>query len=291
MKILVIGASGQVGKLVFQLLLGSGHSVIGTSFTKTLQKFITLNIADGRAVNEVFYRIKPNIVILTAALTNVDYCEDHRDEAYKMNVLGVENISVAASAYNAKIVYLSTDYIFDGVNGPYHEDDLPNPISYYGYTKLEGEKVVQNECDNWAIVRTTVVFSLDPDSKNFLQQLIGKLSRGEVLNAYTDQVNSPTYALNLAEAVVEIATREDIQGIYNIAGKDTVNRYTFAVKTAKKLGFDTDLIQPVTIEEFSQKAKRPKKAGLIVEKALNSLKTKPLTLDEALTIVKNEREF
>ena len=285
MRILLIGASGQVGKPLMASLKGK-HTVIGTAFSSASLNLTKLDIRDNDAVKKVFSDFSPDVAILLSALTDVDYCEDHQDEAYNINVTGTKNVAECAMSCGSRLIYFSTDYIFDGKNGPYKEDDIPNPISYYGFTKLEGEKMVQSVLDkkSWAIVRTAVVFSYG--HRNFTTYLIDNLSRGEVVRAYTDQFNSPTYAPNLAEAVAEIAVKK-LSGVYNVAGKDVIDRYSYALKVAKAFGLPANLIKPSTTAEFPQKAKRPPRAGLIVKKAESILQTALLTLNESIKQFKN----
>jgi dTDP-4-dehydrorhamnose reductase len=231
--------------------------------------------------------MQPDVIIHTAALTNVDYCENHQKEAWKINVEGTKNIVEKCMEINAKLVYISSDYIFDGNSGPYKEDANPNPINFYGATKLEGEKLVSS-LPHYLIIRTTWVFDCNFDEKNFAIRLVNNLKNGLQVKVPNDQFGNPTLARNLADAIIELISKNK-NGIYNIVGLNRLSRYEFALKLANTFGFDKKLILGVTTEQLSQIAKRPKLAGLIPDKVQKELKnTKLLSLDEAIEIFKED---
>jgi dTDP-4-dehydrorhamnose reductase len=239
-------------------------------------------MTDEQATQNLFSELKPEIVVQTAAQPNVDYCEDHRPEAWRTNVVGTEIVASACRTLGAKHVFISTDYVFDGTAGPYAEEDPVGPINYYATTKVEGERRVQT-LSNHLIVRTGVVFDADPDSKNFALRVVNELSAERSLNAPLDQIGNPTLASNLAACTIELAQKGKV-GVYNVAGRTIMPRSEFAYLVCRKFQLQDRLIQPVASEELQQKAKRPKKLGLKTEKASNELATELLTADAAVNI-------
>lgn len=295
MKILVIGGGGQLGsKLIEQAK--DKHEVYATYVTRLPKldsaKIYKLDKTDYIEVQKVFEKVKPELVVDTAALHNVDYCETHKDEAWKINVEGTRNIAKECRKYNAKLVFISTDFVFDGKKGNYSEEDQPNPINYYGITKLEAEKTVNQTCENHVIVRPSVIYSWISEAQatsisgkplNFAMWLIQKLLNNEEVNIVTDQYTSPTLADHLAETILKLGEQDKV-GVYHVAGKNRLNRYEFSVKLAEKLSLNRDLIKPITSDKLKQIAKRPKDSSLNVSKVEKELGLKMLTIDEALDI-------
>ena len=303
MKLLVIGGSGLLGYKVAKMA-SNEHETFLTYNYRSIQiegcTALKLDKCDRKAVFELLEKIKPDVVIDTAALHNVDYCETHPEEAWKVNVEGTRNVAEACKKIGAKIIFISTDYVFDGTKGYYTEEDTPNPLSYYAKTKLEAEKTIQSLDVNYIIARPSVIYGWNPNevsglksssgkSVNFVVWALQKLEKGEEIKAVTDQYSSPTLADNLAEALLVMASSEK-QGIYHTAGKDCVNRYEFTLKIAEVFGLDKSLIKPVTSEIFKQVAKRPKKCCLDVSKAEKDFGIRFLTVEEGLKLMKNQKE-
>jgi dTDP-4-dehydrorhamnose reductase len=288
MKVLITGASGLVGYALFQSSKKSNLETIGTYFGRKINReFFQLDINDKDQLDKLIRKVMPEVIVHTVALTNVDFCENHRKEAWKINVEGTRNIVEKCLERGAKPVYISTDYVFDGNSGPYREDANTNPINYYGVTKLEGEKIVSS-LSEYLIIRTTWVFDCNFDEKNFAIRLVNSLKDGKLIKVPNDQFGNPTLARNLADAIIELILKNR-SGIYNIVGLTRLSRYEFALKLANAFGFDKNLIFSVTTEQLSQIAKRPKLAGLIPDKVQKELKnTKLLSLDEAIEIFKEE---
>lgn len=288
MSILIIGASGFVGSLLYEILTRE-DKVVGTFYPRQLEvkglKY--LDITDRKSVEALIKEIKPAVIILTAALTYVEYCEDHPKEAFEINVLGTTNVALMAKEINAKLVFFSTEYVFDGKAGPYSEEDQPNPISYYGKTKLEGEKVIRDNLGDYLIIRTTVVYGYEKDGKNFIMQLIQKNKAGLIMNIPIDQYGSPTFRDNLVEATIELI-QKDKRGIYNVVGCEVINRFDFSILSAEILGLDKNLIIPKTTIELGQKAPRPLKAGLRIDKVRQEIDIKLLSPKEGLEILKTQ---
>lgn len=283
MKLLVIGASGQVGGALMRLV-PKEWEVTGTYSGKPKASLIHLDVSDRDEVFEVFEKIRPDAAVLTAAFTNVDLCETDRERADAVNVKGPLNVCDACVRYGSKMVYISTDYVFDGENGPYREDDIPNPLGYYAWTKLEGERITALTQEH-LIIRTTGVYSADPDSLNFVMQVIKRLGAGETMHVPNDQFGSPTLADSLAEGITPLL-RLGKTGIYNIAGSDFIDRHSFALLVADVFGLNKGLIHSVDTPSLGQKAKRPLKAGLVVEKIEKEAGIKMLGVKEGLNLVK-----
>jgi len=295
MKILVIGGGGQLGtKIVEQAQ--EAHSLYATYMTRKppLEEVRTNQVdkTDRETIQSLIRRLEPDAVIDTAAIHNVDYCETHREEARLVNVEGTRNIAEACGSLGAKMVFVSTDYVFDGEKELYKETDPPNPVNYYGQSKLEGEKAVRDACENHAIARTSVIYSWVSTSTlqsssgkpvNFAMWLTQKLGKGEPVNIVTDQYSSPTLSDSLAETLIKVC-EQDTTGLYHVAGKTRLNRYAFAKKLAEMMGYDQSLVNPIDSSNLKQVAKRPMDSSLDVEKIERTIGTTMLNIDEALTI-------
>ena len=272
-KVLVTGGNGLLGTKTVWLLLARGLQPVSASLEPDcLNRFLgdfpyfQLDITDPRAVDELISDVRADAVIHTAAFTAVDACETQRDLSRRVNVDGTANVAAACRKAGVRLVHISTEYVFDGESGPYTETDVPNPISYYGFTKLESEKAVEERCSDWAIARTTVLFGEAPNVRpSFVAWLVDKLSKGETVRVVDDQIGSPTLADNLAEMLLEILD-SDRQGIYNAVGDSIIDRHSFSVMAAELFGLDPGLIQRIKTSELNQPAQRPLKAGLIMDK-------------------------
>jgi len=301
LKLLVVGGSGLLGYKVAEFAVEEFGTFATYNFRSVeLQgcNLFKLDKCDRSATLALVKKIKPDVVIDTAALHNVDYCETHRNEAWKVNVDGTRNVADACRETNAKMIFISTDYVFDGKKDFYNENDAPNPLHYYAKTKLEGENVVKEANINYAIARPSVIYGWNPSeladlrsssgkSMNFVIWTLNKLRRGEEVKIVTDQYSSPTLADNLAEALLALSKSER-QGVYHTAGKTCINRFDFAKKIAKVFELDSSLIKPVTSDAFKQVAERPKRCCLDVSKAERELKVKFLTVEEGLTRMKEQ---
>jgi dTDP-4-dehydrorhamnose reductase len=303
MKLLVIGASGLLGFKVASLAVDRYETYATYNFRPIKLEGCTSFKLDKRNRDETMElakRVKPNIIVDTAALHNVDYCESHPDESWKINVEGTRNVVDACKVVGAKMIFLSTDYVFDGTKGLYREEDPPNPLSVYAKNKLEAEKLIEKSGVSYGIGRPSVIYgwnaleasglqSSSGKSMNFVIWAVNKLEKGEPINAVTDQYSSPTLADNLAEALLALSKRGK-QGLYHTAGKSCVNRYELSKKIAEVFGFDLNLIKPVTSDAFKQAAVRPKKCCLNVTKAEKDLAVKLLTIEEGLNLMKKQME-
>jgi dTDP-4-dehydrorhamnose reductase len=253
-----------------------------------------MDITDKENVQQIIQKYKPHVIIHTAAMTNVDACELEKETCYNINVNGTKNLLQAAALiqqHKIHFIHLSTDFIFDGKNGPYKEEDKPNPLSRYAETKLESEKLVEQSSLNWSIVRTIIVFGVAEKMSrtNIVLWAIEALKNGKELTIVNDQFRSPTLAEDLAEACVSIANT-NAYGIYHISGKDFMSIYEMVVRIAKYLNLDTNLVKPITSTGLNQPAKRPPKTGFDISKATHNLGYSPHTFEEAINIVVHQIE-
>jgi dTDP-4-dehydrorhamnose reductase len=274
-KVLVIGASGQVGHYVGWLAQKHGHHVMGTCLSRARSGLLKLDITRRDECESLAHIFKPDVVALAGALTNVDKCETEPDLARAVNVEGTRNVLETFSQTRAVMVYFSTEYVFDGKDGPYRESDPMHPISIYGQTKADAENLVRKYPHRWLIIRTTVVYGYEPDGKNFFMQLLNRFRKGEPMRVPSDQFSSPTFNFNLAQATLGLVGR-DCLGTYHVAGNRVMSRVEFAQTICTIFHLDHHLIQPVTTAELGQKAARPLNAGLLVSKAEGELRALPL---------------
>jgi dTDP-4-dehydrorhamnose reductase len=240
-----------------------------------------LDITDRAGVDAVIERHQPAAIYLTAALTAVDYCEDHPDEAWHINVEGARNVAEAAARVGSKVVFYSTEYVFDGMAGPYGEDDPISPRGIYAQSKAAGEEAVRLVAADHVIVRTTVVFGWDRASRNFAMQLWERLSASERMRVPHDQIGNPTLADFLAETSLELVRRGVMGETVNVVGRDRVARSEFAVRLANRLGLDASLIDPVDTGSLNQRAPRPLDAGLRTDKLASIVGEPAIGLDVA----------
>ena len=283
MKILVTGGSGLLGNKITEIALEKYEIYAGYCHNKPeIGEPIKFNLTTDAGL-ETIYKIRPEVIIHTAALTNVDNCEINKELAYKINVKGTKKIADIAKELNIFFLYVSSDYVFSGIKGMYKEEDTPNPINYYGYTKLLGEW----HCD--CIVRPSVIYGSKPASGkvNFVLWLINKLMNKQKVKIAEDQFTTPTFNTNLARMILEIAKKK-LKGIFHLSGATRISRYDFALKIANKFGLDKDLIVPSKIDEMEWIAKRPKDSSLDITKASTCLKEKPCDLNAALDILEKE---
>jgi len=280
-KIFIIGASGFIGNYLFRKFLIGGWEATGSYFRHFDNGLIPLDITDITNLYRTLEKNMPDVVCLPAAIPNVEYCEEHVAETEKVNIEGTKNVAFVCRDIGAKLVYFSSDYIFDGKDGPYKEDDIPNPLSVYGRQKLVSEGVVKETLENYIIARTTVVYGYEARGKNFIERLLLTLRQKREISVPIDQIGSPTYVVNLAEMIFALVEK-NVTGIFNVCGSEVMNRYNFAYLAAKSFGLDTSLIIPVTTETLRQKALRPLKAGMNTEKVSSVIPVKPIGISEGL---------
>jgi dTDP-4-dehydrorhamnose reductase len=284
MKFLVTGSAGLVGSQVIRDLSGS-HIVFScySNFQPESGTAIHLDLTNTKDILTVIEDTKPDVIVHLAAMTNVDQCEIEKDVALQINAKSTATLAKQATKYGAFLVYVSTDYVFDGEEGMKKESDVPNPIGYYGRSKLEGELAVQNLSSNWCIARTSTPYGFHPKRKSFPLFVAENLVAQKVISVITDQYTSPTYVQNLSKMLIEIASRK-IQGIFHLAGSTRISRYDMALMVAEKLGLDKSLLKPAKMEDMNWKAKRPKDSSLDVSQASSILKEKPMSVQQGLDL-------
>jgi dTDP-4-dehydrorhamnose reductase len=201
----------------------------------------------------------------------VDRCETNRELAWSINAEGTGNVAEACRKIGAKLIYVSTDYVFDGNKGMYKEEDEPKPVNYYGLSKLRGEELVKKTCDAFVVARTSVLYGWHPSKRNYATWIMDSLKNRKRINVVTDHYNSPTYADDLAETISRVIER-DVNGILHVSGKDRVSRYDFAMEIAEVFGLDASLVTPVKMADLKAwVARRPRDSSLDVGKAENEL--------------------
>ena len=270
-KILVTGANGFLGKKICKIFAQKGFEVIRTdNFAQSNQ--LALDATKKEKVSELIKAQKPFAVIHCAAITDVDWCEENRGKTFEVNVVGTENVSIACRETGAKMVLISTDYIFDGKkSSKYKETDKPNPLSIYAESKLEAEKIVEKETGDFLILRTSSIYGFNDksDKQTFPKFVIENLSKGKEITCFTDQSSNPALTDDVALALAALLEKKQ-KGIFHATGLENLTRLEFAKKTAKAFCLDQSLIKPGTWAQAGHKAMRPKKLNMDISK-LNSL--------------------
>jgi dTDP-4-dehydrorhamnose reductase len=299
-KILITGSNGLLGqKLVYRLKERKDVDLIATSkgenriLNKDGYTYVSLDITSKEEVENTISKFLPDVIINTAAMTNVDACETQPEICRKLNVdavsyllKAVKNQELNNPNYKCHFIHLSTDFIFDGENGPYDENAIPAPLSIYGQSKLDAETLVINSGLNYAIVRTIIVYGIvDGMSRsNIVLWAREALLKGQKINVVNDQFRTPTLAEDLADGCILIADK-GATGIFNISGKDFMSIYDLVVQVADYFKLDKNLINPISSSSLNQPAKRPPKTGFILDKAMKELGYNPHSFKEGLDIV------
>ena len=287
-KVLITGANGFVGNYLSSAFAGD-YEVIATGkgdsrlFSSHPQlRYEKMDFTLENEIQRVFLEVKPDIVIHSGALSKPDECETDNEAAWLTNVTSTKLLLNAAGASNAHFIFLSTDFIFNGEKGFYREDDDPDPVNYYGETKLEAEKLVRPYPAPWAIVRTILVYG-DPKSgrQNILTMVSSALKKGEEVKIFSDQLRTPTYVEDLVKGIKLIADKKKT-GVYHISGKDALSPYKMAIAVARHLSLDESKVLEVTAKDLSQIAKRPLKTGFDITKARTELGYEPISFAEGL---------
>jgi dTDP-4-dehydrorhamnose reductase len=296
-KILITGSNGLLGqKLAFIFSQSDYYDLLLTSrqpesvFGKDSPPYLSVDMTNKKDVVAVVQEFSPHIIINASAMTDVDGCELHKEQAWQSNVLAIENI-VSAAKKGTHIVHYSTDYIFDGVAGPYDEIAIPNPISYYGRTKLASENVLWGSGHQFTILRTMVLYGVGKNVKqNFALWLVKMLREEKPMRIVDDQTGNPTFVDDLAYATLKTIELEK-NGLYNIAGAEIVSRYDFALALAKIFHYNAKLITPVKTRELQQRAPRPLCSGLLTLKAETQLGISPCNILRGIEHFKHQLEL
>ncbi|MDA8066304.1 MAG: dTDP-4-dehydrorhamnose reductase [Thermaerobacter sp.] len=278
MRILVTGAGGQLGTQLARRL-ASVHQVAQRSHAQ-------LDVADLAAVRDTLRRERPQVVLHCAAMTNVDRCEEEPEAAFRVNALGSRNVAAAAQELGALLVYVSTDYVFNGEKGaPYTEFDPVDPVNVYGHSKLAGEEFVRELCPRHLIVRTAWLYS-GRGKSDFVHTVRSLLEQGQPIRMVDDQRGSPTWVPDLTAALEQLLQRE-AAGLYHLAGGGACSRFEFARTIARLSGHDPEGIRPVPTSAFPRPARRPRDSsldGLVLRlEGQSGLRPWPEALEECLT--------
>ena len=286
-KIIVTGSNGLLGQKVTDLSIQDPEiELIATSVgpnrhnLKDGYTYEELDVLDLDRLNELVERYRPDSIIHTAAMTNVDACEAERAKCYALNVQSVKNLIDVCQIRDIQLIHLSTDFIFDGENGPYTEEAEPNPLSYYGETKLESELILKKSSCRWAILRTIIVYGIvnDMSRSNIVLWAKGALEKGESIHVVNDQWRMPTLAEDLAACCL-------LAGVFNASGKDLMSILEIVERVADHYGLNKSLIKAISAESLNQVAKRPKKTGFILDKAILELGYSPHSFEEGMAIM------
>ena len=287
MKLLIVGASGVLGTRLHNDAIEKKWDTLGTYCSHEHNGLFYLDLRDKKSINKVFNFFNPEVVILTGGITDVDFCEIKPRLAEEINIKGSIDLIKKTKEYNAKLVFLSTDYIFDGENGPYTEEDNPSPINVYGRTKLEVEEFIRASLREYLIVRTAQLYGINHRGKNFAVKIIHNMQKDKKVYAADDFYCTPTYVGSLSLGIIKLIENHR-KGIYNIAGIDFLNRYEYVNKISDIFNLKKSLIQKVKLKDLHLKAKRPEKTGLKVDKIKKELDMLLYSCDKGLRLLKKE---
>ena len=291
-KLLITGANGLLGQKLIAQLEGDPYlNVLATSrgenrLPSSGIAYQSMDIENRQEVAETVAAFKPDVILHTAAMTNVDQCELNREDCWRANVEAVQHIIAAAEQQGSFLLHVSTDFIFDGEAGPYDEKAEPAPVNFYGESKLEAEKLVQRATTPWAIARTVLVYGITNSlsRSNIILWVKNSLEESKPIKVVDDQWRTPTLAEDLADGCLRIA-REKAEGIWNVSGKDFLNPYEMAIKTADFFGLDKSMITRADSSTFTQPAKRPPRTGFVIDKIEQQLGYQPHSFEEGIALV------
>ncbi|MCB0395838.1 MAG: NAD(P)-dependent oxidoreductase [Flavobacteriales bacterium] len=296
MKILVTGSNGLLGqKIIHALMNDPDINLFATSkgenriSDQSGYVYYPMDITDPNEVTRVFDMVKPDVVINTAAMTNVDACEKDQELCWKINVDAVGNMLEACKPHKAHFIHLSTDFVFDGKNGPYKEEDAVGPLSHYARSKVASEALVMKSSLPWAIARTIIIYGVAEgmSRSNIVLWVKQALSSGETLRIVNDQYRMPTLAEDLADACIRIAKRK-ATGIFHVSGDEMMNMVELAQQVADFFGGDKSLITEIETSSLNQAAERPPVTGFVLDKAKKELGYKPHSFQEGLRILSEQ---
>ncbi len=288
-RVIIAGARGLLGQKIVEVFKReSEYEIMPCVLEDGVEGYFSLDITNHHKVMDAVSSFKPSVIVNAAAYTDVDNAEVEKELAYKVNATAVGYLAEAANVFNAKLVHISTDYVFDGQKGNYSEESKPEPINYYGKSKLAGENLVRAKVQDYAILRTQVLYGFASDvKKNFALWVIDKLSKGENIRVVDDQIGNPTLADELAFAILKVCQRKSV-GLYHVSGFETISRYEFANRIAEEFGLDYSLIKAIKSDELSQRARRPKDSSFICLKAQAELGINMPSLKDSLSLMKQQ---
>lgn len=281
-RVLILGSTGQVGSALMARFQTRDIDVRGTGYTRAAD--LPLDLGDPDAVRDTLEAARPDLILVVGAYTHVDGCEQDPEKSRRVNNAGPRAAVEWAAAHGARVVLYSTDYVFDGEDGPYGEDDAVHPLSRYGADKRAAEEAVLELKDRGLVLRTAWVYSWEDPPKNFMQRLALNLAAGNPARIPSDQWGNPTYAPDLARATDELVV-QGASGVFHVAGEDILTRADFARLIARTFGLSETLITGVPTAQLAQPAARPLRAGLRVEKCRDQLGWVPRGAGEVLPAI------
>ncbi len=290
MRIIVFGANGFVGRRILQRLVAQGeHEVLAVSRSEDLlptegYEFAQLDMTDVAATERLLQAFAPSVVINAAALSVVDYCEQHPDEALALNVAAPDMLARWCAANDCRLLHLSTDFVFDGTkSAPYVETDATNAVNHYGRTKRMAEVVIGAVCENYAVLRVEVVYGMPLPGQhgNIVELVKQRLTQGHVFTAAADQWRTPTWVEDIATATLALLD-SNLSGVYHIAGGEQLSIAELAVRVARFFGLDATLVHPVNTADMQEATPRPRFTPLDCSKAKSDFGYEPTTLEAAL---------
>jgi dTDP-4-dehydrorhamnose reductase len=297
-RLLITGSNGLLGQKLVQLLKNhQDFELIATARGENRISdregylFRSMDITVEDDIEQVFTELKPQIIINTAAMTNVDACEEDKEACWKLNVTAVEFLIKYAEKYNSHLIHLSTDFIFDGEDGPYKETDEPAPLSYYGESKLAAEKLLQKSNIDWSIIRTIIVYGIveDMSRSNIVLWAREALKKQQRLTIVNDQFRMPTLAEDLAMGCLLVAQKQ-ATGIYHISGKDFMSIVELVRRVAAHYNLDASYIEEISSASLNQAAQRPPRTGFILDKAIQDLGYQPHSFEEGMALLDQQLE-
>lgn len=268
------------------LATGRSENRLPSSYLHEKFQYRSLDITEKEQVMDIVTGFKPDLIIHGAAMTQVDECEQNKTLSYKTNVEATDHLILAAEEINARYCYLSTDFVFSGDNGPYVENDETGPVNYYGMTKELAEQHIMQSNLSWTIIRTILLYGKADhlNRTNFIYWVKENLEANKPISVVADQIRTPTFIPDLTKAIIDMAEKGS-QGLYHISGEEVMSPYEMSLVIAQKLGLNSNLIQPVDAQTFTQKGRRPLKTGFIIEKAMKDIQFHPTPFRTALDMI------
>lgn len=290
-KVLITGSNGLLGQYLVQLFSEDvAWQVIATGKgSNRLRRqegytYVTADLSIPEEITALIAAHQPEVIIHSGAMTQADDCERNKEACWTTNVTATRHLRAASDAF---FLFLSTDFVFDGLSGPYLETDLVNPLSYYGSSKVAAERAVMAGAAPWAIARTVLVYGVSDDPKrgNIITWVKGNLEQGKAIKVVDDQWRTPTLVHDLAIGC-KLIVEQQAQGIWHLSGKDLMTPFDMALAVAEHFSLDASLMERVNADTFTQPAKRPARTGFIIDKAVEQLGYRPRSLKEGIEVVK-----
>ncbi len=295
-KILITGVNGLIGQAIGKVLLKQKGfktyftGIAACRIANFKQNYVELDISNKNQVEFVIGKLQPDVIINCAAISHVDVCEENPELCNKVNVFGVQNmVDVIQLRNNIKLIHLSSDFVFSGEKLNYVESDIPNPISAYGISKLDGEKIIQQNLSDYQIIRTVLVYGFGEalSRNNILTWVYQSLKQNKSISVVNDQFRTPTYVEDLAEGIKKLVEKSEV-GIFHISGSEPTSIYNFAKSIAKIFGFNEGLISSISSNALNEKGKRPPKTGFNLQKVGTLINFQPKSIIDGLSTAKNQ---